>query len=208
MNLLTATSESASYDAAGDPVLQWVTIGIAALAIIGTIHTGYRQHKMASELWLRGQRREAYAEFVSVATEMEAILNNMRHNHVSNRPPEHKDKDLQQEYAALMRREKLCVANIELISSENVVNDVKSYSVGRRRLRTLVTEDGFPEFQSKVFFVLKRTKRDMSRELGATKSNFWKELKPRYLKDRFLDYRDKRANRKARNGTSSTREGR
>ncbi len=80
MNLLAVPPNT--YDAAGDPILQWITLGVAALAIAGTVYNGFQQHKLASELWLRSQRKEAYAKYQEIQMRLGNAL--MRTNAATN----------------------------------------------------------------------------------------------------------------------------
>lgn len=63
-----------TYDVAADPILQWVTLGVALLAFGGTIFTAWLTTRSTKDHWLREERRKAYGEYVSTARQIEKIL--------------------------------------------------------------------------------------------------------------------------------------
>ena len=188
---------------AAEAQTDWLQIILALLSIAGTVTVAAYSVRQNTNQWLRTQRREAYAEFIAVATEIESVLNEMRRNHEGTNPPDYSDAYLSDKYESLKKREKLCVANIELISTQRVIRQVTVYSLGGHRLRAYVIKDGFYEFKRKHTNVLRRTKESMSREIGASPSTFWREIKPRYIQDRFLNYRDLQAKRRATKSTTA-----
>lgn len=150
-----------------DPWLSYLTLGVAALSVAGTIWVAYRQHKQAAELWRRSESRKSYAGYLQHLTS--AIMHLQRTQQAKGAKREEKIAEREKqhaEYDKALIAMNLSMNEIQILGSQRVRAGLFSISRRLNNAHESLHSDRFDEEIRSCIKTQTTLTREMAKDLG------------------------------------------